>query len=91
MNVNLLSDESLSYKADTLFYLTRESLKRRQIDEVYKAKAATSPKSLADAILSENVLAVIRKEVKRRSGQAVEYKEVSRLLRETVVRPECLS
>ncbi len=87
---NLLSEETVAQKANQLFYLTQESLKRRQIDELWKAKRATSPKSLADVLASEVVADAIRKELRRRTGQNVEVKEVVRLLTETVVRPECL-
>jgi len=41
LDVDLLSDQSPSRKVSQLFYLTRESLKRRQIDEVWKVKRAT--------------------------------------------------
>jgi len=87
---NLLSEETVAQKANQLFYLTQESLKRRQVDELWKAKRATSPKSLADVLASEVVADAIRKELRRRTGQNVEVKEVVRLLTETVVRPECL-
>ncbi|MGA7670338.1 MAG: type I restriction enzyme HsdR N-terminal domain-containing protein, partial [Nitrolancea sp.] len=38
LEVNLLGDESLGKRVDQLFYLTRESLKRQQIDELWRAK-----------------------------------------------------
>jgi hypothetical protein len=87
---NLLGEETVAQKANQLFYLTQESLKRRQVDELWKAKRATSPKSLADVLTSEVVADAIRKELRRRTGQNVEVKEIVRLLTETVVRPECL-
>jgi len=87
---NLLSEETVTQKANQLFYLTQESFKRRQIDELWKAKRATSPKSLADVLASEVVADAIRRELRRRTGQNVEVKEIVRLLTETVVRPECL-
>jgi hypothetical protein len=87
---NLLSEEPVAQKANQLFYLTQESFKRRQVDELWKAKRATSPKSLADVLTSETVADAIRKELRRRTGQNVEVNEIVRLLTETVVRPECL-
>jgi hypothetical protein len=87
---NLLSEDTVTQKASQLFYLTQESLKRRQIDELWKAKRATSPRSLAEVLASEVVADAIRKELRRRTGQNVEVKEIIRLLTETVVRPECL-
>ena len=38
LDINLVGEEPLGKKADQLFYLTRESLKRKQIDEVWKAR-----------------------------------------------------
>lgn len=46
LEVNLLED-SPSQKANALFYLTREALKRKLIDELWLEKRAKSPKSLA--------------------------------------------
>ncbi len=89
LEVNLLSDEPPSKKAAQLFYLTRESLKRRQLDEVWKAKRATSPESLASVIVSPSVTEAIRKELWRSTKQRVDGDEIARLLRETVLRPEC--
>lgn len=90
LDVDLLGDGSPSKKADELFYLSRESLKRRQIDELWQVKRATSPESLADAVCSEAVVTAIRKELRRRTDHRVEEEEILRLLRETVLRVECL-
>jgi len=89
LEVDLLGEESVSQKTNQLFYLTRESLKRQQIDELWKAKRATSPKSLAQVICSEPVADAIRKELRRKTGQTVENADVIRLLNETIMRPEC--
>lgn len=90
LEVDLFSDDTVAYKANQLYYLTRESLKRRQIDALWQAKRATSPKSLARVLCSENVVTAIRKELKRTTGQTVTDAEVVKLLSETVLRPECL-
>jgi len=90
LDVNLLGDETPTQKANQLFYLTRESLKKRQIDELWKAKRATSPKSLAAVVGSEPVATAVRKELKRRTGQNLVTADIIRLLRETVMKPECL-
>lgn len=88
--MNLAGEETLGQKAGQLYYLSRESLKRRQIDELWKARRATSPKSLANVLLSDSVTESIRKELRRTTGQKVEGADVARLLRETVLREECL-
>jgi hypothetical protein len=86
-----LSDEgrTLGHKADELFYLSRESMKRRQIDELWQARRATGPKSLVGVLLSDSVTEAVRKELRRETGQRVEPSEIERLLRETIIRPEC--
>jgi hypothetical protein len=90
LHVDLL-DESipLGQKIDRLFYLSRESLKRRQIDELWKLQAATSPQRLALALLSAPVVTAVRREIRRRTGERVEEKELVRLLRDTVLRADC--
>lgn len=88
--VDLLGPETVAAKAAALYYISRESLKRRQIDELWKAKRATSPKSLAKVLVSGSVTDSIRKELRRSTGLNVEAHEIARLLRETVLRPDCL-
>lgn len=90
LEVDLLGEETNTQKANQLYYLTKESLKRRQIDSLWQAKRATSPKSLASVLCSENVVTAIRRELKRATGQSVADEEVVRLLNHTVLRPECL-
>lgn len=87
--VDLLSSDTSAHKANQLFYLSREALKRRKIDELWKAKRATSPKSLAAVLTAPPVLDAVRKELRRRSDHNVDPKEIERLLRETVLRGEC--
>src|SRR6266540_7387701 len=91
LDVDLLSDQSPSRKVSQLFYLTRESLKRRQIDELWKVRRATSARSLAEVLISEAVVEEVRKELRRRTGHNVDQAELVRLLQETVLRPECLA
>jgi Type I restriction enzyme R protein N terminus (HSDR_N) len=64
---------------------------RRQIDELWRAKRATSPQSLAGVLASEPVVEEIRKELRRQTGHNVDPAELVRLLRGTVVRPDCLA
>ena len=90
LEIDLLGEETLAQKANGLYYLTKESLKRRQIDVLWQAKRATSPKSLASVLCSKNVVTAIRKELKRSTGQSVTDGDVVKLLNETVLRPECL-
>lgn len=89
IEVNLLDDTvPLAKKVDGLFYLTRESFRRHQIEDVWKATAATAPDKLAEVMLSEAVLGEARKELRRRTGQAIDAADLGRMVRESVLRPE---
>ena len=90
LDVDLLGPGTPAEKSEVLFYLTRESLKRRQIDELWKARRATAPGSLAEVLVSGPVIAAVRKELRRRTGHKTEDEEIARLLRETVIRNGCL-
>ncbi|HZP56438.1 MAG TPA: type I restriction enzyme HsdR N-terminal domain-containing protein [Dehalococcoidia bacterium] len=90
LDVDLLGDATSAQKVNLLFYLTRESLKRRQIDELWRQKRATSPKALASVLCTDSVARAIRKELRRQSGQMIDTREVTQLLRETVIRADCL-
>jgi hypothetical protein len=90
LEVDLLGDEPPAHKVGQLFYLTRESLKRRQIDELWRAKRATSPTSLAQVLVSDNVTEAIRKELWRQTGHRIDTAEIVQLLTDTVLRPASL-
>jgi hypothetical protein len=91
LTVDLLGDEPIGRKVDLLFYLSRAALKKRQIDELWKARKATSPRSLARTLLSAPVAEAIRKELRHRTGHRIDASEVTKLLRSTVLRPECFA
>jgi len=89
-SVDLLGPETAASKAAALLYLSREAMKKNQIDELWKTKRATSPKSLGDVLRSDAVIESIRKELRRNTGYRMDLAEIRRLLEETVLRPECL-
>jgi len=90
LEVDLLSSDTPARKVDKLFYLHHESLRRRQIDDLWRLQAATSPKALAEALLSADVTAAISKEIRRRTKQRVSATEVIQLLQQKVILPGCL-
>lgn len=87
LEVDLLDDSPASDKVAALFYLARESLRRRLIDDLWKVRAATSPKSLGDVIASEPVVEMVRRELRKRTGHLVPMEELTRLICETVLAP----
>lgn len=88
LEVDLLSDEPLATKAAAMFYLTREAMKRHQMDELWKAQAATSPKSIARMILSDKVVEEIRKELRRQTGHSADASRIAGVLKSEVLRPD---
>lgn len=91
-NINLIDDKlSPAQKVDKLFYLSKESIKRRQIDDLWRMQAATSPRQLVAALLSEPVLVSLHRELWRRTHERVDEKELAKLLRDRVFRPESLT
>lgn len=62
LDVDLLSVESPNHKISNLFYLTSASFKHREIEELWKTTAASSPRSLTEAVFSDPVITAIRKE-----------------------------
>lgn len=89
--VDLLdSGTALNHRVEKLFYLHKRSMKRRQIDELWRVQAATSPAQVASVLLSGPVLLASRRELWRRTGQRVSEDELARILAETVLRPDSL-
>lgn len=91
MEANILSDESPAARINKFFYLTREAMKKKRIDELWETRRATSPKALVEALCSDAVVEAIRKEIRRRTGQVVESRKILELLKETVIRGECIA
>jgi hypothetical protein len=90
LSVNLVEEGSRGQRVEGLFYLSREALRKRQINELWERTRATSPKTLARILVAAPVAEAIRKELRRQTGQRVEPNEVVKLLRDTIIRPEAL-
>ncbi len=88
LEIDILGDEPTSRKVDGFFYLHRAALKRELIDDLWKRKVATAPRSLADILLSEPVLDALRREIRRASKYNPEPSEIAKILRNEVIRPE---
>ncbi|MGE0878911.1 MAG: type I restriction enzyme HsdR N-terminal domain-containing protein [Acidimicrobiia bacterium] len=89
IEIDITGPETNATKVDTLFYLTKDSFKRRQLDELWQAKRATSPVSVAKAVLSESVLDEIRKELRRSTGHNARSDEIEAAVR-SALRPDLL-
>jgi hypothetical protein len=88
LEVDLLGDATVAQKANDLFYLSKEAIKRRLLDELWRATAATSPKSLANAMLSDSMIEALRRELRKQTGYNGNPSELKKTVREEVIRPE---
>lgn len=91
LSIDLMSDDTTSHKAGDMFYLAREAMKRGKHEELWQAKRATSPKSLGAILRSQPVLATVRKELKKATGYSIDLDELSRLIDETCLAPDCVA
>ena len=87
LEVDLLGGEQPAKKADALFYLTREALRRRLIDDLWKAKRTSAPKAIAQILSSPAVVTVVRKELGRQGYRATDA-EAAALVR-AAIRTDC--
>lgn len=90
LDLDLLGSQTANHKADQFYYLAKESFKRKQIEDVWKQTAATSPKALLELILSEPVLDAARKELRRRAGYSLDNADLARMLRNSAMRQDLL-
>ncbi len=87
LEVDLLGPDSPAKKADAIYHLTREALKRRVIDELWKAKRTSSPRAIAQILASPAVATVVRKELGRQGYRATDA-EAAALIK-AAIRADC--
>ena len=65
-----------SQKTDLLFLLSKEAMTRGVLEDYRSAQNAISPKTLKPVLLSDDVLAAVRKEVRRKTKHLVDEKDL---------------
>jgi predicted type IV restriction endonuclease len=88
LDIDLLSAETTAKKGDALFYLSRDSFKKKVVDQLWKQRAATSAKAITKVITSAKMVEELRKELRRQSGFNVDAKQIQDTLRDEILRPE---
>ena len=88
LQADLISDGSAALKS--LFYVSKEALRRGLLDDLWKAKTATTPRSLSEILLSDTLLDAVRKELRRQTGYNGDLGDLARIIREDVIRAEAL-
>lgn len=88
MEVDILDPSSTPKSvAEILWHLSKDAMRRRTIEEVWRARAATAPKKLAEVIMSDGVIAEIRRELRRQTGYNAEPTDLATFIKSTVVLP----
>lgn len=82
-SVDLLSDQTPAQKVEKLWQLSREAMKRDILSNEWKSVSALRPDVIAQALSSEDVLKVLRAQIRKQTNQLVDpvkLKESVRLL-----------
>jgi predicted type IV restriction endonuclease len=75
--VDVLDDTKRpGYKSDLLFLISREAMSKGLLEEFRSAQNAISPKTLRPILLSDEVIAAIRKEVRKKTKHLVNEKDL---------------
>ena len=71
-------DEALkpSAKTELLFLISKEGLSKGRLAEYLSAQNAVSPKTLKPILLSDDVLAAVRKEIKKKTKHNIDLKDL---------------
>jgi len=86
-SVDLLDDAiNIKKKSDLLYLISREAIQKKVIDEHWKNQLATSPKVIKKALLSNEVVEAVKREIYRTQKQRVDSKDVK-----TVIEVICTS
>lgn len=73
-------EEKPSEKAQKLYYLSKESSRKHEIDDYYDRKVALSGSNLMDYVLSDDILNKMRVSLKKGTGQKLNNYEVATAL-----------
>ena len=65
-----------SAKTELLFLISKEGLSKGRLTEYLSAQNAVSPKTLKPILLSDDVLAAVRKEIKRKTKHNIDLKDL---------------
>jgi predicted type IV restriction endonuclease len=91
LEVDLLGDAAPAKLVADLLPMSREATKRGMLDALWRQVRATSPQSIARAVLAPSVLKALRSEMHRQTGHLSNIDEIARLMKETVLRPDACS
>ncbi|MDP3936675.1 MAG: type I restriction enzyme HsdR N-terminal domain-containing protein [Deltaproteobacteria bacterium] len=80
-SADLSSDENFDGSAKCLGILHRQSIKKGELDQFWEQKTALSPASIGRALFQEDVIRVIRREIRRGEGILADPEDLAEALR----------
>jgi len=85
LEVDLLDPATrMPKKIDSLVYFSKEFISKGRVKELWKAKAALAPKTVTDAILTEETLMAIKREIRRKTKENVDLIELKQVIRNLI-------
>lgn len=85
--VDLMDDQiTPAKKADLLYLISKIGLTKGACREYWQKQLATSPKSIAKALLSDEIVEEIRKEIRRESKKNISAEEIKHILKDSVLK-----
>jgi len=79
-SIDLCSEGAIDAPADCLALLHRQSVKKGQLDDHWTERAALSPASVAKILFSEEVLRMIRRDIRKREGVSIDEEDIATAL-----------
>ena len=80
--VDLLDDSTISQKVEKLWQIGREGLKRNVLTSLWKSQSALQDEVIEHALVSPPVVAAVRAEIRRKTGQLVDLEKLKVALRQ---------
>ncbi len=73
-------EQDVDAAAEKVALLHKQSISRGALDEYWQQKSATSPVSIGNALFTEPVLMLIRREIRRREGLLIDVEDLGAAL-----------
>jgi predicted type IV restriction endonuclease len=79
-------DETLkpSAKADLMFLISKEGLSKGRLSDYLSAQNAVAPKTLKPIFLSDDVLAAVKKEIKKKTKHNIDTKDLKNAVKKLI-------
>jgi hypothetical protein len=90
INVNVLAENrNISKMADWLFYISKKSFEKKQIDNLWKIKTSTSPSEILNSLFSDKTIDALRRDLQNRTKYfKITNNEIRKILKENIIKKD---